>query len=269
MNNSNYHLSTGVVSLDRLLGGGVQTGIHVVISGESGSGYTELVRTILTTIVSISNTNSDDKPAVIGYISATKPFYELQSELLELSPDISLENIKFLDLSPATFLGSVVPQRWVLDDEERLNEIASIGRGELIQELIVQFLETLPPNSVVFLDFVPQLSSLGNIVEWDDLILLLYGVRRLAHDQNHIVFTISDHIALGKKREEQVAMTAEGVINLEWEEITAYQRQRIMYIRNWPGLSFSQEDGSAMKFSISYSKKTGFEVSTVRQIMGR
>jgi len=272
MSEDEFFVSTGVGSLDRLLQGGISTGMHVVFSGETGAGEEELIRTMLISLLQQKSADADDsmnQPSSIGYISATRSYFELEAQLLAQSPDILMDDIKFLDLSPAIFLGSSVPQRWMLEDEERLEEIASMGRTQLIQGLVVQFLETLPSYSVVFLDFITEMACLGHVMDWDDLLLLLYGVRRLSHNQHHVICTLSNHIALGEQREEMIANTADAVLNFAWDEVTSYQRQRIMFIRKWPGLSFSPEEGSSMKFAVSSSKHGGFEVSTVQQILGR
>jgi len=262
-------LSTGVPSLDRVLRGGFQWGMHVVLSGEVGSGLQEFVRNAAISMMTRSAaTSGGQMPAAVGYVSATRSYEEVSSGLLERQPQAPLADLKFLDLSPVTFLGSNVPHSWVLDGVGGLDELAAMGGSRVIPELAVQFLDSLPDRSAVFLDIVTELMGVER-VGWKEMLLLMYGVQRLARKRQHVVCTICDHVALGPERHEQLCTTADGVLTFAWEEVSTYQRQRIMFISSWPGLSFSLEDTSSSKFEVSYSPEAGFEVSTVRQILGR
>ncbi|HMK48385.1 MAG TPA: hypothetical protein VK436_17310, partial [Methanocella sp.] len=72
-----------------------------------------------------------------------------------------------------------------------------------------------------------------------------------------------------RSNEEEVADCADGVLVFNWEATGTNQRQRMMYIKKFRGLMPYLEEDNVVRFETRVSASRGFEISNIREIIGR
>ena len=111
--------------------------------------------------------------------------------------------------------------------------------------------------------------SASESIRWNDLVSLLKGIERMSKRWNSTIYALLTAHIFDASMEEEVSDCADGVLVFNWQVTGNNQRQRMMYIKKFRGLMPYLEDDNVVRFETRVSASQGFEVSNIREIIGR
>lgn len=273
-----YKVPTGIPSLDPVIKGGFPAGAFVLLLGEVGAGSQEFVNTSALMLAQMKNENRALKPGIklpekIVYVSFTKPKENIIQGIstFKVADAARLSDmITFVDLSSMYFAKSQVPIQWTTNTVT-FSSLTSTQKYKSLTDSLIETLETHAPNSIVIIDSLTDLlrSSVTDNLKWNDLVSLLKGIERMSKRWNSTIYALLTAQIFEHYNEEEVCDCADGVIVFHWEVTGSNQRQRMMYIRKFQGLMPFLEEDNVVRFETKVSASRGFEISNIREIIGR
>jgi KaiC/GvpD/RAD55 family RecA-like ATPase len=276
MDNEIKKSPTGVPSLDPIIKGGLPNGSFILILGEVGAGSQEFIYTSMLGLSQLVKAppklDGTVLPKKICYISFTKTKENIVQDVATLhTADIKdvEDNLVFIDLSEQYFSRSHVPPSWT----SYSGDIFKPGQRKA-RSLFSLFTDTLDKhaaNNLVIIDSLNDLvrSSYSDNFTWNDLVSLLKGIERMAKQWNCVIYALMTADIFEKSKQEEVSDCVDGVLVFAWDATGVNQRQRTMYIKKFRGLMPYLEDDNVVKFETSVTAKHGFEISNIREIMGK
>jgi len=271
----------GISRLDSLLEGGAPPGSVVLLSGESGAGAREFVYTSAA-MNALAHTNDDlfdlhygDLPEgallapEVHYVSFTSSKDTLEQELrYTMSDDIvddAIDHIQYQDLSVEYFQSSRIPQDWYLGRTTELSDLSGGGNREKVLSVLGDYLtEHASGNLVVFDAITDLLSALGDDLEWQDIPMLIRGLKRAAAQWGGLILVLASEETLTPTRLGQLSDAASGTINFSWET-GGSKRARVMVVQQFRGVLSRLEDEDIVQFE-SEIHEGGYDLSNVRKI---
>ena len=271
----------GISRLDSLLEGGAPPGSVVLLSGESGAGAREFVYTSAA-MNALAHTNDDlfdlhygDLPEgallapEVHYVSFTSSKDTLEQELrYTMSDDIvddAIDHIQYQDLSVEYFQSSRIPQDWYLGRTTDLSDLSGGGNREKVLSVLGDYLtEHASGNLVIFDAITDLLSALGDDLEWQDIPMLIRGLKRAAAQWGGLILVLASEETLTPTRLVQLSDAASGTINFSWET-GGSKRARVMVVQQFRGVLSRLEDEDIVQFE-SEIHEGGYDLSNVRKI---
>ena len=279
METTHKKIPTGIPSFDPMIKGGFPAGAFVLLLGEVGAGSQEFVYSSALMLSHMKRDSPKLKPEMrlpekIVYISFTKGKENvLQSfATMKIANAVDLaENLTFVDLSSTYFARTQVPSHWTSGDMDSLSALKSSQKIKSLFESLIETLDAHAPNNLVIIDSLTDLlrSTVADKVSWADCVSLLKGIERMSKQWNSTIYALLTSQIFEHSNEEEVSDCADGVLVFNWEATGANQRQRMMYIKKFRGLLPYLEDDNVVRFETKVSASRGFEVSNIREIIGR
>jgi len=271
----------GISRLDSLLEGGAPPGSVVLLSGEAGAGAREFVYTSAA-MNALAHTNDDlfdlhygelpegaILPPEVHYVSFTSSKETLEQELrYTMSDDIvddAIDHINYQDLSVEYFQSSRIPQDWYLGRTTDLSDLSGGGNREKVLSVLGDYLtEHASGNLVVFDAITDLLSALGDDLEWQDVPMLIRGLKRAAAQWGGLILVLASQETLTPTRLGQLSDAASGTINFSWET-GGSKRARVMVVKQFRGVLSRLEQEDIVQFE-SEIHEGGYDLSNVRKI---
>jgi KaiC/GvpD/RAD55 family RecA-like ATPase len=280
MENARQWIPTGVPSFDPMIKGGIPMGSFVLLLSEVGAGGSEFMYTSLLTLAQMKKEQTALKPDYhlpekLIYISFTKVKENvLQSvSTLKISDIASVEEMMtFVDLSGDYFASTLVPRHWTTTSTMTLDSLKTAQKNKTLFDSLIDTLEMYGPNSLIIIDSLTDLMrgpSTSENIRWNDLVSLLKGIERMSKHWNSTIYALLTAHIFEPSMEEEVADCVDGVLVFNWQVTGNNQRQRMMYIKKFRGLMPYLEDDNVVRFETRVSASQGFEVSNIREIIGR
>lgn len=293
------NIPSGVISLDSLIGGGFPSGSLVLLRGQIGAGHKEFIMSSAIMMAAIKKglirpvtTEDIQLPNEIWWVTFTRSPDDLLHEIsLSFERDLYnlfRENVKFQDFSQEYFRTSPVPAEWVTGSElgrrkeQKLSALESAFAGvhravsapaikpKALLESLVSFLTEHAEGNAIVLYTLSDLARLYSDSEsrWYDYTLFLRGLQRAAKKWGCIVYANMTANLIEPRKEEEVSSCVDGVLEFEWEAAGPTKRRRILYFKKFRGL-LPRIDGTAVvKFEVTISPTSGFEVTRAELIEG-
>lgn len=279
MEKNRQWMPTGVPSFDPVIKGGFPAGSFVLLLSEVGAGGSEFVYTSMLMLAQLKKERAALKPDYrlpekIVYISFTKVRENvLQSvSTLNIADVASVEEmLTFVDLSSDYFAKTQVPRHWTSTGRTTLDSYKTVLKNKPLFESLIETLEAYAPGNLVIIDSLTDLMR-GPVPEsltWNDLVSLLKGIERMSKQWNASIYALLTAHIFEPSKEEEVSDCADGVLVFGWQVTSNNQRQRIMYIKKFRGLMPYLEEDNVVRFETRVSASQGFEVSNIREIIGR
>lgn len=279
MEKNGQWIPTGVPSFDPVIKGGFPAGSFVLLLNEVGAGGAEFVYTSMLMLAQMKKERAPLKPDYrlpkkIVYISFTK----LRENVLQSASTLNVadiasveEMLTFVDLSGDYFAKTQVPRHWTSTGKTTLDSYKAVPKNKTLFESLIDTLETQAPDNLVIIDSLTDLmrGPLGENLTWNDLISLLKGIERVSKQWNATIYALLTAHIFDACMEEEVSDCADGVLVFGWQAIGGNQRQRMMYIKKFRGLMPYLEEDNVVRFETRVSASQGFEVSNIREIIGR
>lgn len=279
MDSDRKWIPTGLPSFDPMIKGGLPAGSLVLLLSEVGAGGPEFVYTSILKLSQMKNENVSLKPNFllperIIYISFTKT----RENVLQSISTMKVSNVSdveelltFVDLSSVYFARTQVPLHWTTGNDITLDDFQTGRRYRSLFTSLIETLEELAPNNLVVIDSLTDLlrNAVSDNLTWSDLVSLLKGIERMSKQWNATIYTLLTAHIFEPSKEEEVADCVDGVLVLHWQVTGANQRQRMMFIKKFRGLMPYLEEDNVVRFETRVSASHGFEVSNIREIIGR
>jgi KaiC/GvpD/RAD55 family RecA-like ATPase len=279
MDKNQQWIPTGVPSFDPVIKGGFPAGSFVLLLSEVGAGGSEFMYTSILMLARMKKERAPLKPNFrlpdkIVYISFTK----LRENVIQSVSTLKIadiadfeEMLTFVDLSGDYFAKTQVPRHWTRTGTMTLDSYKAVPKNKTLYESLIDTLETHAPGNLVIIDSLTDLmrGPVGENVSWNDLVSLLKGIERVSKQWNASIYALLTAHIFEPSLEEEVSDCADGVLVFGWQAIGSNQRQRMMYIKKFRGLMPYLEDDNVVRFETRVSASQGFEVSNIREIIGR
>jgi KaiC/GvpD/RAD55 family RecA-like ATPase len=272
-------IPTGVPSFDPVIKGGIPAGSFVLLLNEVGAGGMEFMYTSMLTLAEMKKEQVTLKPNYhlpekIVYISFTKTQENVLQSISTLNvADIrNVESvIKFVDLSGDYFAKTQLPRHWMTTDKMTLDSYKIVQKNKPLFESLIETLEREAPNNLVIIDSLTDLmrGPVSDNLTWNDLVSLLKGIERMSKRWNATIYALLTARIFEPSMEEEVSDCVDGVLVFNWNSTSSNQRQRMMYIKKFRGLMPYLEEDNVVRFETRVSASRGFEVSNIREIIGR
>ena len=276
MDNLIKKVPTGISSLDPIIKGGIPGGSFILALGEVGAGSQEFIYTSMLGLSQLAKdppkTNGTELPKKICYISLTKTRENIIQDIATMhTADIKdvEDNLIFVDLSEQYFSRSHVPPSWTAYTGDIFK--AGQKRTKSLFNLLVETMDKYATNNLVIIDSLTDLvrSSYTDNITWNDLVSLLKGMERMAKQWNCVIYALMTADIFDNSKQEEVSDCVDGVLVFAWDVTGVNQRQRTMYIKKFRGLMPYLEEDNVVKFETNVTAKHGFEISNIREIMGK
>ena len=279
METNKTKIPTGIPSFDPVIKGGFPAGAFVLLLGEVGAGSQEFVYTSALMLAKMKREAVKLKPEIklpekIVYISFTKSRENVIQSFatMKVAGATEMENIlTFVDLSATYFARTQVPSHWTTSGMEALNAFKSGQKNKSLFDSLIETLDTHAPNNLVIIDSFTDLlrSAVADKVSWADFVSLLKGIERMSKQWNSTIYALLTSQIFDHSNEEEVSDCTDGVLVFNWEATGSNQRQRMMYIKKFRGLMPYLEEDNVVRFETRVSTSRGFEVSNIREIVGK
>lgn len=276
-------LPLGVGRLDRLLGGGAPPGSVVLLAGESGAGAREFMYTSAA-MNALSHADPDlfslyygdldpdaSVPPEIHYLSLTEGAESLRRELAytmtEEIVDEAADEIQFRDFSPEYFQLSPLPREWYLGHTTSIEEMGQAERHRGVLSSLGDYLNEHAPGNLVVIDSLTDLTTATSTEleqGWDEVIMLVRGLKKAAFHWNGLILLLVSEDAIGKQQFGALMDAASGTFRFSWET-GGSQRTRTMVVREFRGVLSRLEEEDIVQFEIEIHEG-GLDISDVRKI---
>jgi len=271
----------GISRLDSVLGGGAPPGSVVLLSGEAGAGAREFAYTSAA-MNALARTDDDlfdlhygelpegaVLPPEVHYLSFTASKSTLEAEFrYTLSDDIVdsvIDEINYLDLSVEYFQSSRIPQDWYLGRTTKLADLSGGGNREKVLSVLGEYLtEHASGNLVVFDSITDLLSALGDDLVWQDIPMLIRGLKRAAQQWGGLILILASEETLEPTEHGQLSDAASGTIGFSWET-GGSKRARVLVVQQFRGVLSRLEDEDIVQFE-GEIHDGGYDLSNVRKI---
>jgi KaiC/GvpD/RAD55 family RecA-like ATPase len=279
MNKNRQWVPTGVPSFDPVIKGGIPAGSFVLLLNEVGAGGYEFVYTSMLMLAQMKKSEALLKPNYllpekIVYISFTKQRENVLQSVSTMNiadvSDVELV-LTFVDLSEDYFAKTQLPRHWTSGSATTIDTYKSQSKNKTLYESLIDTLEAHAPGNLVIIDSLTDLLRGPDTdnVTWNDLVSLLRGIERVSKQWNACIYALLTSRIFTPSMEEEVSDCADGVLIFGWQAIGSNQRQRTMYIKKFRGLMPYLEEDNVVQFETRVSASQGFEVSNIREIIGR
>jgi KaiC/GvpD/RAD55 family RecA-like ATPase len=267
-------MSTGILSLDPILDGGVPPGSVILLLGDLGAGNYEFVYSSIVNNLDPAKTGSlkgQTIPKEICYITFTRVKEDIRNEILQSFHVEGLEGmvdtIHFEDLSEDYFDHTVVPDEWYSHRDVFTRLQNRTGQEGIIVRLS-KVIDSVKPGSLVVLDSVTDLATQTSHTDaWNNLAGFLRGLQRVSKTRGITSYLLLSSGILDSSRERELADIADAVLLFRWEETQGARRQRVMYFEKFRGVMPHLEERDLVKFAVRITETSGFEVSNIRVII--
>jgi KaiC/GvpD/RAD55 family RecA-like ATPase len=256
---------TGIETIDRALGGGFYYTASVLLHGLPDAGHREFSYTLLRNYITGCEVPKDLEDVThssdfIRYITISKSVPDILAEFEMIFGEENRKKlekrVKFEDLSPYYFSGSVVPPSWLSKEKTR--------ETTLMQEM-VRILDDTPEGSILFIDSVTDL-ALDEKQSFDDVLDLLKGLQLSTNKWNCLIYLLhTDHI-LDERIDKAIFDSADAVVRFILEGSVRGKRYRVVLLEHVRG-EVHKLDGllAVTKFSGRVTPK-GFEVVSLERV---
>lgn len=290
--------STGVVSFDSVLKGGVPIGSLVLLFGEEGAGAAEFVYTSAAKL-SLVRDHPDMMQFVFGdfyshmqlprnvtYISVSRTRMDVQREInASFNRDLAKafqRHVLFLDFSPEYFRGTQVPPHWI--HEAVAEEVVHEGPSSVLLEdraalerrqedtrnifdKLVDVIETYARDGIVYVNSLTDL-IINRHVDNEEIMILLKGFQRVLHKWRGVIFFVLNRGVLPEVEETQFKDCFDAVMNFEWvKSIKSSKRQRYMHFEKFREVLPVLDREDIIRFSTEVSYHSGFVVVNAERII--
>jgi len=270
----------GISRLDSMIGGGAPAGSVVLLAGEVGAGAREFAYTsaVMNGLARADAEQFDlyygdlDEhsrlPENVRYLSFTasesalveEMRYTMERDLVEAGTD----PVEFVDLSAEYFRLSQVPPEWY---SERTRSITALGdehdRKDVLDAL-GDYLNDNAEDSLVVIDSITDLLSLTDEVQWDDVPMLLKGLKRASNRWGGLLLLLVSIDSLSDTQLGRLMEATDGAMLFEWAS-GGSERDRTMVVKQFRGVLSRLEAENIVQFETDITDG-GFDISDVRKI---
>ncbi len=281
--------STGVVSFDAVIKGGVPVGSLVLLLGEDGAGASEFVYTSAAKLSMVRDKPDMMKfvfgdfyskmrlPQQMTYVSLARTRSDIEREIMaSFNPSLSEafhKHVQFLDLSYHYFKGSPVPDSWIVDFMDKESEAGHVKfiykpeeTGTLIDHIFT-IIEEHCKEGIVFIDSLTDL-IISRDVNNREIMLLLKGLQRALNHWRGVVFFLLKRGVMPQMEEARLLDCFDAVMAFEWTESSrSSKRQRHMYFDKFRGVLPVLDRESIIRFNTEVSYQAGFVVVNAERIV--
>ena len=267
-------MPTGIESLDPILDGGVPRGSVILLIGDLGAGNNEFVYSSLVNTLNVRKGSAPEGiiiPKEVRYVSFTRSKEDVKQEIIN-SLNIEglqhlVDTIRFDDLSDHYFDDSIVPDEWYSTGDIKTRMQMRSGHESIFVQLS-KVIDAALPDSLVVLDSVTEITAQCNTPAlWNNLTGFLRGLQRVAKQRRITLYLLLSRGILDSSKEKELADIADAVLLFKWEESPGARRQRVMYFEKFRGVMPHLEERDLVKFAVSISTTSGFEVSNIRVVI--
>jgi KaiC/GvpD/RAD55 family RecA-like ATPase len=281
--------STGVVSFDSILKGGVPVGSLVLMLTDEGAGAREFAFTSAAKLSLVKDKpdmmrfifgdfySHMQMPKRISYISISRTRLDIQMEIdSSFNPDLAKafeRHVEFLDFSPLYFRGTRVPQEWItepLASEAKMEGASALilpKEGVDIVGQLIEVIEAKAKDGMVFVDSLSDLIINKNIDNQDTMVLLK-GLQRVLTRWRGVVFLLLHAGVLPPVEESQFKNCFDAVMEFDWiKSPKSSKRQRYMHFEKFQGVLPIMDRESIVRFNTEVSYASGFVVVNSERIV--
>jgi len=271
----------GVRQLDTVIDGGAPPGSVVLLSGEAGAGSREFMYTsaILNALADTDGelhdlyygqlARSASLPEEIHYVSFTADGDQLYREMDRVFDteivESAFHSVTFNDMSDVYFHTSSVPRDWYAGETGHIRDMAGRHDRESLFGALGEYLSENATNNLVVIDSLSDLiSSLGDERDWSDVVYLVKGLQKAAHEWNGLILVHVNHETVTDQEHGQLIDAANGTMLFTWES-GGSERARTLVFRKFRGVLSQLEDENIIQFETEIGD-AGFDISDVRKI---
>ena len=276
-----HRIPFGIARLDSIINGGAPTGSVVVLSGEAGAGAREFLYTsaLMNALGRADETEFELNYGTLGedavlpdevhYVSFTEAKRDLERELSQvIAGDVleaSLPAIEFEDLSASYFQLSPVPRSWYMGRSQQLTDLGQRQDRRDTFESLGDYLDENAPGNLVLIDSLSDLVSVGGGERsWNDVAMLVKGLRRAARDWQGLILLLVDRESVPDDAFGVLTSSADGTFVFEWES-GGNELARTMVVKSFRGVLPEIEEEDIVRFETEIHE-AGFDISDVRKI---
>ncbi len=281
--------STGVVSFDSVLKGGIPVGSLVLMLTDEGAGAQEFAFTSAAKL-SLVRDKPDMKqfafgdfyshmqfPKQVTYVSISRARTDVQLEIdASFDPDLAdafKRHVRFMDFSPSFFHGSGVPAHWLQLVDAKEDEYAFDEDEDDVRfydptgTLLIDVVEESAKDGMVYIDALTDM-VINHKMDNQDMMMVLKGMRRVLHEWRGVIFFILHKGVLPPMEETRFKDCFDAVMNFEWiVSPTSSKRQRYLYFEKFGGVLPILNREDIVRFSTEISYSSGFVVVNAERIM--
>ncbi len=281
--------STGVVSFDSVLKGGIPVGSLVLMLTDEGAGAQEFAFTSAAKL-SLVRDKPDMKqfafgdfyshmqfPKQVTYVSISRARTDVQLEIdASFDPDLAdafKRHVRFMDFSPSFFHGSKVPAHWLQlvdtkeDEYEFDDDEDDVRFYDPTGTLLIDVVEESAKDGMVYIDALTDM-VINHKMDNQDMMMVLKGMRRVLHEWRGVIFFILHKGVLPPMEETRFKDCFDAVMNFEWiVSPTSSKRQRYLYFEKFGGVLPILNREDIVRFSTEISYSSGFVVVNAERIM--
>ena len=274
-------ITFGIGQLDSVINGGAPPGSVVLLAGEAGAGAREF---LYTSAVMNGLAHGDPSlydlhygsvpdgarvPDEIHYVSFTASERELERELKQAVADdiveASLDAIAFEDLSTTYFQLSPVPRSWYTGESQRITDLGTRDDRRSTLEALGDYLDEHAAANLMLIDSLSDLAALvGEGTEWNDIALLVKGLRRASRSWDGLILLMVDKEAMTDQEFGLLMGSADGTFVFEWAA-GGTDLDRTMVVKEFRGVLPELEKEDIVRFETEIAED-GFDISDVRKI---
>lgn len=276
-------ISTGVPSLDPVIGGGFQPGTLALLMGELGTGYDEFLITASCKLAGAGSRReapaNQKCPKEVWWATFMRQPSDIIDEVSKsFSPEFSevfRKQVKLKDFFPeyartAPYLPSRIMEEFIKEGHKPLKTLEDLGKAglpssTLLLESLADFLKKHAPDNVVVIHTLTDLARMYRTSEeeWRSFLLFLYWVQRSVKRWGGIIYTTLMKGFLEPKMEAEVLPCFDNILSFE-REIHGHAQRRVMSISKFKRLALPTEE--VAKMQIKVTPRTGFEVERIRVV---
>ncbi len=281
--------STGVVSFDSVLKGGIPVGSLVLMLTDEGAGASEFAFTSAAKL-SLVRDRPDMKqfafgdfyshmqfPKQVTYVSISRARTDVQLEIdASFDPGLSeafKRHVRFMDFSPAFFRGSGVPAHWLQMTDALEEDYKGDADDDDVRyydpsgTLLIDVVEESAKDGIVYIDSLTDM-VINNRLDDQDMMMILKGMRRVLHEWRGVIFFILHKGVLPPIEETRFKDCFDAVMNFEWiVSPRSSKRQRYLYFEKFAGVLPILNRESIVRFTTEISYASGFVVANAERIM--
>ncbi len=280
--------STGVVTFDSVLKGGVPVGSLILMLTDEGAGALEFAFTSAAKL-SLVKDKPDMKhfafgdffsqmrfPDRVTYVSISRSHTDVLLEInASFDPNLAQafeRHVRFMDFSSAFFKGSRVPHHWI----ERPTDLDDNG-GKVIYKVhasdvdrkgtfLIDVVEDSAKDGIVYIDSLTDL-IINHRLDNKEMMMILKGLRRVLHDWKGIVFFILHKGVLPPMEEAQFRDCFDAVMNFDWvKSAQSSKRQRYLHFEKFGSVMPILDREDIVRFATEVSYSSGFVVVNTERI---
>lgn len=270
----------GISRLDSMIGGGAPPGSVVLLAGEVGAGAREFAYTSAV-MNGLARSDAeqfdlyygdlDDRsrlPEDIRYLSFTADESALIEEMrytMELDlVEAGTGPMEFLDLSAEYFQLSQVPTEWYSEQTQSITSLGDDHDRKDVLDALGDYLNDNAEDSLVVIDSITDLLSLGDEMDWDDVPMLLKGLKRASNRWGGLILLLVSIDSLSDTQLGRLMEATDGAMLFEWAS-GGSERDRTMVVKQFRGVLSRLEAENIVQFETDITD-SGFDISDVRKI---